>query len=332
MIRVEANAKINPALDIVGKTENGYHELSMLMQELKLHDHVELERIPASDIAARLGDAAAGACGPVFLTVIGEEKDVPEDERNLAMKAARLMMNTFGLKDGLKIHLSKRIPAGAGLGGGSSDAAAVIRGIDYLFGLNLSAEKMKELALQLGADVPFFIQGGTQLAEGIGEKLTRLPKLPKLPVLLIMPKENASTREVYEAFDALKEVKHPEVSALTEAVKALAPIAEKAAGNEHLDALFENKEEINAFLKQLKEDSGNVLEEVTGKQFPIIGDLEKLLYQNGAGFAMMSGSGPCVFGLFSDKETMEKAASAVQKHFEQLPEENCPQIICTTLR
>lgn len=282
-----AYAKINITLDVTGVRPDGYHEVKMIMQDLELHDTVELSRTEKGDCK-------------VTLSMEGAAPDVPCDERNIAVKAALLMRDTYGIPEGLSIHLVKRIPSAAGLAGGSSDAAAVIRGMNRLFGLGLSLNEMMGLGVRLGADVPYCIMGGTALSEGIGEKLTALdtpPFLKGLPVLLVKPPKGVSTREVYTALDSVccpgKEMTeknsediHPDTDAAVSAIK-------------------------NGDLCGLCAEMGNILETVTVRMLPEIDDIKAELSSHGAVKAMMSGSGPTVFAFFDEKGKMEEACRLI---------------------
>ena len=298
MVRADAYAKINLALDITGKRPDGYHEIKSVMQELSLHDHVDLE-INADPF--------------VKLFVTGAGTEIPTDVTNAAVKAANLMRETFRIPEGVSIHITKRIPAAAGLGGGSADAAAVIRGMNALFGLGLDTGRMAELGAKIGADVPFCVPGGTALAEGIGEKLTALPAMPEFSVLLVKPSEGVSTKEAYEAFDTLPSVPHPDVDGAA--------------------ALLRGKPEKNAqWLKAFRNHCGNVLEAAAGEKLPVIPEIRTALEENGAEFCMMSGSGSCVYGLFTEETKAWEAAEKMKESFADLPEEKKPEIIVTRIR
>lgn len=298
MVRADAYAKINLALDITGKRPDGYHGIKTVMQELSLHDHVDLE-INADPF--------------VKLFVTGAGAEIPTDVTNAAVKAANLMREIFRIPEGVSIHITKRIPAASGLGGGSADAAAVIRGMNVLFGLGLDTGRMAELGAKIGADVPFCVLGGTALAEGIGEKLTVLPAMPEFSVLLVKPAEGISTAEAYEAFDALSSVPHPDVDGAA--------------------ALLRGKPEKNAqWLKAFGNHCGNVLEAIAGEKLPVIPVLRKALEEDGAEFSMMSGSGSCVYGLFAEETKAWEAAEKMKESFADFPEMQRPEIIVTRIR
>ena len=208
---------------------------------------------------------------------------LPTNENNLVCKAAKLLTDEFGIKDGVHVWLHKHIPVAAGMAGGSTDAAAVLYGMNRIFDLGLSKEELMERGVKIGADVPYCVMRGTALAEGIGEKLTKLPPMVKCPVLIAKPQINVSTKFVYENLKLDADTAHPDIDRL------VADIREKN-------------------LTKIAADMGNVLETVTIPAYPVIADIKENMLQNGAVNAMMSGSGPTVFGLF------EKEADAVQAY------------------
>lgn len=274
MDRVEERAygKINLSLDVIGRRENGYHDVSMVMQTVDLYDVISLNKLK--------GD------GEIRLTA--NVNTLPLDETNIVYKAVKLVKEEYGLNTGVSVHIEKHLPIAAGMGGGSSDGAAALRGMNRLFELGLSNEKLEELGVRLGADVPFLIKGGIALAEGIGEKLTKLPDFPDCVLVIAKPDLGVSTKEVYEAFDSLKEVNHPDVGKL---VKSLG----------------------SAGLKEIVKLLGNVLEDVTAKKYEIIDIVKNLMLKNGAVFSMMTGSGPTVFGIFENEEQAKKACNNLRK-------------------
>lgn len=271
-MNVEAYAKINLSLDVIRRREDCYHELRSVMQSLSLHDTVEIIKKADAGISVELTNEDA------------EFSDIPLGEGNLVYKAAALMKERFSIEDGLLFRLTKRIPQAAGLAGGSSDAAAVIRGINDMYCLDLGLGQLMRLGKEIGADVPFCIMGGTALAEGIGEKLTRLKPVPACRVLLVKPLKGVSTKEVYERLDSGKGhfVHVPDTKTVCEAIE-------------------------NGSIKALARSMGNVLESVTIPMLPEIEHIKKKMLELGALGAMMSGSGPTVFGLYSDPEFCDKA-------------------------
>lgn len=272
-MRLKALAKINLGLDVLRRKEDGYHEVKMIMQTIHLHDQIHLRKIEEPEIRVRTN---------LYY--------LPNNENNLAYKAAKLLMDEFHLPGGISIHLKKVIPVAAGMAGGSSDAAAVLFGMNKMYGLKLSMEELKKRGVTLGADVPYCIMRGTALAEGIGEKLTKLPAMPKCHILIAKPPISVSTKFVYENLHAndLKPEDHPPVDA---------QIAALEEGN----------------LEKLVENMGNVLERVTVPEYPVIDELKKLMKEHGALGAMMSGSGPTVFGIFKSYAQAKKASEAIEK-------------------
>ncbi len=199
MISLKAHAKINLSLDVIGKRENGYHNLRMIMQSIRLHDEVTLR--PAKDISV--------CCDLKFL---------PCDDRNIAYRAARLFMDTLNINDGIEIKIKKHIPVGGGLGGGSADAAAVLMGLNRMYNFPVPFTKLLELGLECGADVPFCMTGGTCLAEGLGEVLTPLPALPHCTLLLLRPRFPLSTKKIFSLVDLEKIKHHPDTKGLINAL------------------------------------------------------------------------------------------------------------------
>lgn len=251
-VSLKALAKINLGLDVLGKREDGYHEVRMIMQSIHLYDRVEIKKTKSPNIHVETN---------LFY--------LPVDENNLVYKAAKLMKNEFRIKEGVRITLQKFIPVAAGLAGGSSDAAAVMVGMNRIFNLGIKQSRLMELGLQIGADVPFCIMRGTALAEGIGEKLTALPSMPKCPVLIAKPAVSVSTKHVYEQLRLTENTVHPDI-----------------------DAVIENIRQKK--LRGVAENMGNILETVTVKEYPVIKEIKKVMKENGALNAIMSGSGPTV--------------------------------------
>lgn len=265
MLQRNAYAKINLGLDVLGRREDNYHEVRMIMQTLQLHDTITLKQIPEDQIRLHTDLAS-----------------LPEDKNNLAYQAAALMKETYRIPSGIEIHLTKRIPVAAGMAGGSSDCAAVLMGINELFHLSLGKQELMQLGVRLGADVPYCILGGAALSEGIGEILTPLPPLPPCYVVIAKPPIPVSTGHVYQTLDRQTLVSHPDIDGILHAVK-------------HQD------------LAEMGNLLENILETVTISEYPVIEDLKTLMKEHGALGALMSGSGPTVFGLF---DTREKACTA----------------------
>ena len=270
-VTVDGHAKINLTLDILGLRPDGFHEVSMVMQSIGLRDTLTLAR--AEDgISLRID--APGLYGGDSL---------PADSTNLAWRAADLMQREYGLRSGVAIHLTKRIPIAAGLAGGSADAAAVLRGMNELFGLGLSEEELCIQGGKLGSDIPFCIQGGTMLATGRGEVLHRLPDFPELPVVLAKPKVEISTAWAYKRYDEVGSPVHPDNDAMQKEIK---------------------RGDIEAVAKLLC----NALESVTIEKCGVIDDYKQVMLDQGAIASMMSGSGPTVFGLARTEERAEQIA------------------------
>ena len=268
-------AKINLTLDVTGKLENGYHTLSMIMQSIDVCDELSFEKTADETI------------------LFSMNKDLPDKipaEKNLVYKAAKLMKDTFKIDGGFKIHLTKNIPAAAGLAGGSSDCAATLIGINELCGLGLDIEKLCEIGVKLGADVLFCIRKGTMLAEGIGEILTPLAPLTGIPVLLIKPNISISTPYVYKHLKLNELDYHPDNKAVISYIK-------------------DNN------IKKIAASLSNVLETVTIPENPIIAELKHYLTENGAIGSLMSGSGPTTFGIFENMETAKKAYEKAKADF-----------------
>ena len=272
-ITLSAHAKVNLTLDILKKRPDGYHEVRMIMQELALSDTVTLRKTEVPGI-----------------TLTCNAPDVPTDARNLCVKAALNLFERFSLPGGLEISLTKRIPAAAGLAGGSADAAAVLQGMRTCYDLPLTDAGLYAEGKKIGADVPFCILGGTAVSEGIGEILTPVPAVLDFTVLLVKPWAAVSTKAVYEAYDEKPSETHPDTEGMLEALRT---------GDAPGIAL------------RLE----NVLEPVTLAMHPEIGEIRKKLLSLGASGARMSGSGPTVFGLFREREAAEHAAEEMKKIF-----------------
>lgn len=263
-MRLKAYGKINLALDVVRRRPDGYHEVKMVMQTVKIYDGIELYVTNTGKIEVETN---------LFF--------LPNNENNLVYKAAKLLMDEFDIRKGLKIKLQKVIPVAAGMAGGSSDAATVLYGVNRLFRLGLSTKQLMERGVKIGADVPYCIMRGTALSEGIGEKLTKLPAPPAITVLVAKPAISVSTKFVYENLHLENVARHPDVDSMVQAIK-----------DKDIDAMSANME--------------NVLETVTIKEYPVIEDIKNIMKENGAVNALMSGSGPTVFGLFTERKRAEK--------------------------
>ena len=269
-IRLKALAKINLGLDVTGRREDGYHDVRMIMQTVHLFDSITMTKTKKP-----------GIC------VITNMRFLPTDEHNLAYKAAQILMDEFNPQGGIVINIKKCIPVAAGLAGGSADAAAALFGMNRLFSFRLSAEELAERGLRIGADVPYCLMRGTALAEGIGEKLTRLPAIVRCPVVIAKPGISVSTKWVYQRLKLNEETRHPDIDRLVSDIQTHS-------------------------LEDMAAHMGNILEDVTVTQYPVISDIKQSMIENGALNAMMSGSGPTVFGLFKDKNTARNAANCLR--------------------
>ncbi len=270
-IELKALGKINLGLDVLGRRENGYHDVRMVMQTVYLYDQITIKKRRRSGI--------------------GIETNLyylPVNENNLAYRAAKLLMDEFRIEDGISIRLNKHIPVAAGMAGGSSNAAAVLFGMNRIFGLGLTMEELMKRGVTLGADVPYCIMRGTVLAEGIGEVLTPLAPMPKCFVLLAKPPVAVSTKLVYEKLDSQEIENHPDI-----------------------DGIIEGLEEQS--LAKITASMGNVLERVTALEYPVIDKIKNTMKTAGALNAMMSGSGPTVFGIFEDKNRARAAAQKIKE-------------------
>ena len=267
VVEVPAYAKINLSLDVTGKRRDGYHELRMLMQTVELYDVVRIEEAEGEKIYLE-----CGADG------------LPGDSSNTARKAADILMQRTGIKKGLKISINKRIPLSAGLAGGSADAAAVLRGLNELFSLGLDSAGLRKIGIYIGADVPFCIDGGTMLAEGIGEILTPLPEFGGVDIVIIRPKVKVLTANVFEKLRTheIPGNSRPDTPLL---IKAL------------------EKRDVGLVAKHMK----NVLELVTIAWYPVVKEAKERLTAAGALGSVMSGSGPAVFGIFEDSAAASAA-------------------------
>ena len=270
-LELKALGKINLGLDVLGRRENGYHDVRMVMQTVYLYDKIWMEKKKDPQI-----------------TLETNLYYLPVNENNLAYQAAKLLMDEFDIKEGVDIRLEKHIPVAAGMAGGRSNAAAVLYGMNQMFSLGLSREELMERGVKLGADVPYCIMRGTALAEGIGEELSQLPGIPKCHVLIAKPPISVSTKMVYEKLDALELVEHPDIDGIIEGLNA-------------------------GDLKKITGCMGNVLEKVTIEEYPVIEQIKDVMKENGALNAMMSGSGPTVFGIYDDKRKARAAAAKVRQ-------------------
>lgn len=270
-IVLKSLAKINLSLDVLGKRENGYHDVEMVMQTVHLSDTVIVEKRDDSLV-----------CVESNLTFL------PSDDKNIAVKAAKILMEECGLKTGVNITLQKKIPVAAGLAGGSSNAAAVLFGMNRIFDLGFELKELARIGVRIGADVPYCLLRGTVLARGIGEILTPLPPMPVCTVLLAKPPINVSTKEVYEGLEEVGITGRPDTNGVIEAIRT-------------------------GDLNALSASMGNVLEPVTERKYPVVGEIRELMLSMGAEAAMMSGSGPTVYGLFEDRAKAKAAQKKITR-------------------
>lgn len=273
-ISERAYAKINLGLDVLRRRGDGYHELRMGMQTVSLADELTIERSGREDGGIKL---------------LCDRPELPTDGRNLAYRAAEVFLRHLKITEGVSISLQKNIPAAAGLAGGSADAAAVLRGLNRLFEAGLSVEALRELALPLGADIPYCVTGGTMLAEGIGEQLTALPALPGCSIVLVKPEFDLSTASVYGNLhvEELPSEAHPDMDAVIAALRA-------------------------GDLKRLGAVMRNILELPAGREHSEIQDIKATLTEAGACAVSMSGSGSAVFGIFEDGQMAERCPARLR--------------------
>lgn len=268
-ILLKAPAKVNYLLDVIRKRPDNYHDLRMIMQRIAIYDEIGISLSATPGIRVNCG-----------------RDGVPDGPGNIAWKAAETLLERLDSKPGIDISITKNIPVAAGLGGGSSDAASVLMGLNELLGLGLDDRELMELGLGLGADVPFFIFGKTALAEGIGERLSPVDGLPPAWLVLVNPNIHVSTAWVYKSLQLTKE-------------KVLAKLPK-----------FSNR--IDDICSLLSND----LEKVTIGSFPLIREIKDLLVENGAGGALMSGSGPTVFAVFETEEKARRCHAVIAGHTE----------------
>ena len=261
-IELRAHGKINLSLDVLGRRNDGYHEVKMIMHTVTLHDGIFIKKEREKGIRMECNLSS-----------------LPTNEENLMVRAAKAIMDEFSIEEGLSLRLMKRLPVAAGMAGGSADAAAVFHGINQLFHLNLSTEELEKRAVKLGADIPFCLHKGCSLSEGIGEKLCKLPTLPPCTILLVKPAFSLSTKLIYENLHLknITDAEHPDVDRM---------IKELESGS----------------LEDICALGGNLLEKVSISLRPEIQVLKDFFIKEGALLSLMSGSGPTVFGIFPEKE------------------------------
>lgn len=260
----KAPAKINLTLDVLRKREDGFHEVEMIMTMIDLADRLELSELPRDTII-----------------ISSQAGYIPLDEKNLAFRAAQLIKRHYDVKKGVHIHLDKKIPVSAGLAGGSSDAAAALRGLNRLWELNIPLSELQELGEELGSDVPFCVTGGTAIARGRGEKLESISSPPQCWVVLAKPPINVSTADIYNRLKADEIPRRPDT---VEVLRAI--------------------EEQN--FSKLCQSMGNVLEEITMERYPEVRNIKECMLRLGVEGVQMSGSGPTVFGLVSKQSKVKR--------------------------
>ncbi len=275
-INLNAYGKINIGLDVVGRRPDGYHEVKMVMQTVPVFDELTFTKTEGA------------------IVVECDNLNVPTDSKNLAYKAAAAFKEKYNIEGGVRINIKKKIPAAAGMAGGSADAAATLKAMASLYNIEASEKDLDAIALKLGADVPFCLRKGTYLSEGVGEVLTKLSDFPKCHVLLINPGIESSTKWAYEELDAELEKTsgtcagvHPNIELLADAI---------------------NKNDLQRATKYM----GNILEIPVLKKYPEIKRIKEQLELNGAIKALMSGSGSTVFGIFTNEETLKKANEKIK--------------------
>ena len=274
-MKIKAYAKINIALDVVGKREDGYHLLRMIMQTVDLYDVIEITK---SDCNIKL------KCNKPY---------VPTDERNLAYKAAKLFKETYDIKDGVLIDLTKNIPVSAGMAGGSTDAAGVLKLMNRLFNVNASDEELRTLGLKLGAPVLPWTSGWTALCEGTGATITQLTPFMDSLLVIVHPTFGVSTKDVYKAFDLSKIVFHPRTDDII-----------KAMENDDIDFVANNMK--------------NLLENVTLRKHRVILNIKEAMKSYGSLGTMMSGSGPTVFAFFDDMLKAQECYDEMKKKYKDV--------------
>lgn len=259
-IRLRAYAKVNLGLDVLRCRQDGYHDVRMIMQNINLFDKLTIKKKKGAGIKVRTNLSY-----------------LPTDSNNLVYRAAALLIEEFNIESAVDIDLYKFIPVAAGMAGGSADAAAVLYGMNELFGLKLSLDELMKRGVKLGADIPYCLMGGTVLAEGIGEKLTRLKACPECYFVVAKPPFSVSTKLVYDNLVIDENTVHPDIDGIKHAIES---------------------QDVNGIASRML----NVLETVTAKEYPDIEGIKAKMREHGALNALMSGSGPTVFGIFDDKE------------------------------
>ena len=277
-IKLKSRAKINLSIDVVGKREDGYHLVEMIMQTIDLYDIINIRNIHNQDI----------------IVIKSNSREIPLNSNNIVYKAAELIKKKFNISTGIEILIDKNIPVAAGMAGGSSNAAAILVGLNRLWNLRLSKDELRTIGLELGADVPFCIEGGSYLASGIGEELVKIIGLQEnVSILVCKPNIFVSTKDIYQTLNVNTINKRPD--------------------NKYLMDLLVNFE-----VEQLAKNMTNVLEDVTINNHKEIVDIKETMLENNAIGAMMSGSGPTVFGLYKNKNEAQKCKDKLLEKYSQV--------------
>lgn len=273
-INEKAYAKLNISLDVLGKRPDGYHDMVMVMQSVSLHD----------ELCIRLTDSGK-------VSAMSDLHFIPNDERNLAVRAARQFLAAAGdAGQGVEISMKKRIPVGAGMAGGSADAAAVLRGMNRLYGDRFSLAELEAIATGIGSDVAFCVAGGTALAQGRGELLTRLPDMPECYFVICKPSFSISTPELFRSLDSIPLRHHPDTAGILESL---------------------DRGELDGICRRLY----NVFEDVSDRRIKTVGEIKSRLLDCGAAGAVMTGTGSAVFGIFANDGTAQKALGALSREY-----------------
>jgi 4-diphosphocytidyl-2-C-methyl-D-erythritol kinase len=272
---IKAPAKINLTLDVLGKRPDGYHEVEMIMTTIDLADRLELNAVKEDRIS-----------------ILSHNRFVPGDQRNLAYQAAKLLKERYGIRQGVEISINKVIPVAAGLAGGSSDAAATLKGLNELWQIGLSTEELADLGSKIGSDVAFCVYGGTALARGRGEKITKLPPPPSCWIILAKPSIGVSTSEIYGNLD-INSIKHPDTKGMIKAIQ---------------------EQDYKGVCRKL----GNALESVTLKMYPEVQHIKSQMERFGADSVLMSGSGPTVFGLVRRESRLHRIYNGLRGFCDQV--------------
>lgn len=271
-MKIKAYAKVNISLDVIGKRQDGYHLLEMILQTIDLYDFVEVAKSEKG------------------IEIVCNKSYVPTDERNLAYKAARLFLDNYNIKSGVKIDIFKNIPVSAGMAGGSTNAAAVLKLMNKVFEVNAPIKELMRLGIKIGADIPYCILGGTALCKGIGENITELEPFNNCILVIVKPSFGVSTKEVYGDLNLELIRKHPKTEVIINAMK---------------------RNDLNSICRNMR----NVLENVTINKHRVIKSIKVDMLELGAIGSLMSGSGPTVFGIFGDMLTAQRCYDTMKDKY-----------------